>query len=80
MADLAVSHFLHLGAVDTHFLEEEVADVLAFHKDAFEQVHRFHILLSALLCAVDSLLDGFLCLDGEFVEVHDIFSFLILFF
>ena len=68
--NLALQHLFHLAAVDPQFLEEEVRDILSDFEDAGQQMFRFDGLLAASLHEVDCLLDGLLCLDGEFVKCH----------
>ena len=58
---------LNLPAVDTQLLKEIGTYILPFVHDAKEQVHRLDGLLLVLLGCKQSLLNGLLCLNCEFV-------------
>ena len=72
----AVHELLHVLSVHTHFLEEEVRDVLCLCQHSFQEMSRFNGLLARTLCHVHRLLNRLLCFDCKVVKCHSFFSFL----
>ena len=79
-ANLRVHCLLDECGVESQLLENEVYHLLAHLQHSAQQVLGLDGLLALLLHSVHCLLYGLLGLDGKFVQVHILVSFLFVFY